>query len=305
MNAVSGPPIKASAIRVRTSAGFPGDLNEPHPLSVEQCGFFRENGFIKLKHVLSPGTLDFYARVISDQVKRMNTQHQPLEQRDLYGRAFLQVMNIWTKNTVVRDFVFSRKLARLAAELMGVNGVRLYHDQALYKEPGGGMTPWHADQFYWPLDTANTITVWVPLQATPLEMGPLAFAPKSHLLPIGRDVAISAESEQIIDRTLHDLKMEIVEAPYELGEVSFHLGWNWHHAGANQTDRPRRVMTMIYFEDGARLIAPRHKNHQADWHAWMPGVQVGEEVKSTLNPLLWQRSSCGCCCTAGAPCAGR
>lgn len=27
-----------------------------------------------------------------------------------------------------------------------VDGVRIYHDQALFKSPGGGPTPWHCDQ---------------------------------------------------------------------------------------------------------------------------------------------------------------
>ncbi len=46
----------------------------------------------------------------------------------------------------MRKFVFGTRLARIAAELMGVRGVRIYHDQALCKLPGGGPTPWHADQ---------------------------------------------------------------------------------------------------------------------------------------------------------------
>ena len=60
--------------------------------------------------------------------------------------------------------------------LLEVAGVRLYHDQALFKEAGGGHTPWHADQFYWPLATDRTVTAWVPLVDVPMEMGPLAFA---------------------------------------------------------------------------------------------------------------------------------
>lgn len=43
-------------------------------------------------------------------------------------------------------------------------------------ETGGGVTPWHADQYYWPLATDRSVTVWVPLQETPLPMGPLSFA---------------------------------------------------------------------------------------------------------------------------------
>ena len=58
----------------------------------------------------------------------------------------VQVMNLWERDADVRKFVFGTRLARVAAELMGVSGVRLYHDQALCKLPGGGPTPWHADQ---------------------------------------------------------------------------------------------------------------------------------------------------------------
>ena len=272
-----------------SSAAFRADIDGIHPLSPAQIERFRANGYLKLRDVFSRDTLEFYGRVITDEVRRLNKEHRPMEKRDLYGRAFLQVMNIWTKSVTVRDFVFGKKLARLAAELLEVDGVRLYHDQALYKEPGGGITPWHADQFYWPLDTDRTVTVWIPLQDTPLEMGPLAFAPKSHLSTTGRDVAISAESEALISRTLQECRMEVDETAYELGEVSFHLGWNWHRAGANRSVLPRRVMTIIYMEQDARLLEPRHENHRQDLAAWMPGAGVGEIINTPLNPVLWSR----------------
>ena len=51
-----------------------------------------------------------------------------------------------------------------------VKGVRIYHDQALYKEPGGGCTPWHADGYYFPLSSEKILTAWVPLQPVPKTM---------------------------------------------------------------------------------------------------------------------------------------
>ena len=65
---------------------------------------------------------------------------------------------------------------------MGVDGVRIYHDQGLFKEPGGGPTPWHQDQFYWPLDTVHTITMWMPLVDIDEVMGPMRFASGSQAL---------------------------------------------------------------------------------------------------------------------------
>jgi ectoine hydroxylase-related dioxygenase (phytanoyl-CoA dioxygenase family) len=176
----------------------------------------------------------------------------------------------------------------MAAELLGVRGVRLYHDQALYKEPGGGITPWHADQYYWPLSNANTVTVWIPLQATPLELGPLAFAVGSHKFEAGRELGISDESEKEISRSMREHNYPLHETPYELGEVSFHYGWTFHRAGRNVSDRPRAVMTIIYMDEDMRLAAPKNKNQQNDWDTWLPGAKIGEPIATPLNPLVYR-----------------
>ena len=264
------------------------DLDADYPLASDRIQRFREQGFVKLKDVLSPETIAFYGEEITREVFRLNTLNKPMEERTTYERAFLQVMNIWTKSDTVREFAFSRKLARIAAGLMGVSGVRMYHDQALYKEASGGITPWHADQYYWPVSTENTCTVWVPLQATPMEMGPLAFSVGSHQHRMGRDLEISDESEVQISRELLEKGLPLEQSPFDLGEVSYHYGWTFHRAGGNTTPEARRVMTIIYIEDGCRLLAPRNKNQQADWDTWMPGTAIGDMVDSPLNPVLFR-----------------
>ena len=264
------------------------DLTAPYPLTPAQLAQFRAQGFIKLKNVLSAATLDDYGREITAQVVRLNALRKPMHERTTYEKAFLQVMNIWTKSAVVKEFVFSQRLARIAAELMGVPGVRLYHDQALYKEPNGGITPWHADQYYWPVDTDNTCTVWIPLQATPREMGPLAFSATSHKCNFGRTLAISDESEKRISKELLDRQLPQVEEPFDLGEVSYHYGWTFHRAGVNASPHPRQVMTVIYMADGCHAIKPQNKNHSADLETWLPGLKPGDLAASPLNPLLYR-----------------
>lgn len=261
-------------------------ITEPYGLPAEAIENYRRDGYVKLKDVLSADVIAFYGARISELVQLLNKEEKPLAERGTYGRAFLQIMNLWTKDEIAREFAFSRRLARIAAELMGVAGVRMYHDQALYKEPGGGYTPWHVDQFYWPLSNANSVTVWAPLQATPLPLGPLSFAIGSQVIEAGRDLAISDESEEKIRYNLRDFPID--EGAYDLGEVSFHSGWTFHRAGPNTSDMPRAVMTMIYIEDGIRLIRPRHKNHENDWNTWMPGVEIGGIVDSPMNPVLYR-----------------
>src|SRR5688500_5014197 len=114
------------------------ELGAPYRLSEERIRFYRENGFVRLKGVFSAETIAAYGPRITQKVKDLNTLDLPMEQRTTYQKAFLQVMNIWTKDALVKEFVFGRRLARIAAELMGTRGTRLYHDQALYKEASGG-----------------------------------------------------------------------------------------------------------------------------------------------------------------------
>jgi ectoine hydroxylase-related dioxygenase (phytanoyl-CoA dioxygenase family) len=263
-------------------------LEKPYALASEQIEFYQKNRFIKLKHVLNEESIAFFNRVISDKVAEMSTSVAPLEVRDTYGKAFLQLFNLWREEEKIKAFVFSKRLAKIAADLMQTEGVRLYHDQALYKEGGGGITPWHADQYYWPLETDKTVTAWIPLQETPLEMGPLEFSAGSHQIVEGRELAIGDESETVIQQRLRVTDFKHVIEPFDLGEVSFHSGWVFHRAGANTTNQVRRVMTIIYMDRDMRLKNPENQNQIADWNTWCPGAVVGEVINSPINPILYQ-----------------
>ncbi|WP_080059065.1 phytanoyl-CoA dioxygenase family protein [Spirosoma aerolatum] len=264
-------------------------LAEPYTIGPEAVDFYRENGYVKLKHVLSPAVLDYYGTIITDLVFRLNTLVKPMEERTTYERAFLQIMNLWRQDEQAKEFVFSKRLAKIAADLMEVDGVRLYHDQALYKEPSGGITPWHADQFYWPLASPKTVTVWIPFQETPMEMGPLAFAEGSQHVEIGRDIEISDESETILADELQRQNFSMNDTPFELGEVSYHAGWTFHRAGPNLSDRPRKVMTMIYMDKDQIISQPRNQYQVADHVTWLGGLPVGSQPQDEMNPVLYSR----------------
>lgn len=250
---------------------------------------FNRDGFIHLSGVLSAETIAEYEPTITSEVIRLSTQHLPLAERDTYGRAFLQVTNLWQQNEKVNRLVFSSRLAGIAAKLLGVHAVRLYHDQALYKEPGGGHTPWHADQYYWPLSSDRCLTIWIPLQETPLEMGPLAFARGSHNFAYGRDLPISDESEVRLEAAVAQQQFDDVVRPFALGDASFHRGWTFHHAGSNEGTEPRRVMTVIYMDADIRIAEPTNEAQVSDLK-FMAGAEIGQVPDTPANPVLFDDS---------------
>jgi len=276
-----------AALPTQVPADIQEVLDEPYALDEAQITAFREDGFVKLPGFWPDEVLDFFDPVVSELTFRQAADLAPMEERDTYSKAFIQVSNLWPTNPVVAAFACSRRGARAAAELMGCTGTRMWHDQALYKEPAGGFTPWHADQQYWPMSNGNSVTQWCPLSAVPMEMGPLSFGKGTHVKNIGRDLPISDESERIIREAIKKQGLSESFEPYEKGEVSFHYGWTLHRAGGNTTDQARKVFTIIYMDEDMKLIEPKNPAHQSDWERWTPSTKVGEVMDDDLNPVLY------------------
>ncbi len=281
------PGTRAGLTMIQTGDAVRRELGAAYPLDNCSVTAFREQGFVTLGQVLSPETLACYGPEITRLTLELTQETRPLAERGTYAQAFLQVTNLWRQSQRVREFVFARRLAKLAAELLGTSAVRLYHDQSLYKEPGGGITPAHADQFYWPLASDRAVTAWIPLQGVTEEMGPLGFYAGSHRCDFGRDLRISDESEQRIRAHLEAQDYPFVVEPFAAGDVSFHLGWTFHRALANRSATPRSVMTVIYMDADMRLARPANEFQDLDAKTWCPGVAFGELAASPLNPVLY------------------
>ncbi len=267
------------------------DLSSDYALQPAQIEELRRDGHVLLREVCSPQELAIYRAAINSAAERHNTETRPLEERDTYGKAFLQIMNLWEQDEAVKKFTLSQRFAKIAAELLGVEGVRIYHDQALFKEPGGGPTPWHQDQYYWPLDTDNTITMWMPLVDVPLEVGSMTFGTKSHELGYLGEFKISDESDKIFDKLIADNNIDLTNyGALQAGDATWHYGWTLHGAPGNPTPKVREVMTIIYIADGARIIDPAgNSNRQDDIERWLPGLKPGDLAASALNPLVYRK----------------
>jgi ectoine hydroxylase-related dioxygenase (phytanoyl-CoA dioxygenase family) len=264
------------------------ELGENYLLSPKDIAAFRRDGHILLKGVVSPTEVAAYQPYIKAAVDRYNTEHRPFAERDTYAKAFLQIMNLWVRDEAVRRFTLARRFGKIAADLMGVKGVRIYHDQALYKEPGGGFTPWHQDQYYWPVDTDHTLTMWMPLIDVTPEMGTMVFASGSQETGYIGDLPISDKSEEVFNLFVKERGYPLYPSPaMSGGDATFHGGWTLHCAPGNKTDVTREVMTIIYVADGSHAIKPDNKNRANDLADWMPGLKPGDLVASPLNPLVY------------------
>jgi ectoine hydroxylase-related dioxygenase (phytanoyl-CoA dioxygenase family) len=256
-------------------------------LSMTEIQQFQRDGHVLVRGLASLDEVEVYRPVIESVVEEVAEGHDTQGRIDDYSKLFTQVTNVWRLSEEGRRIVFSRRFAAVAAQLLGVPSVRLYHDQALFKPPGAGRTPWHQDRYYWPLDTDRTVTMWLALVDVPEEMGPMCFASGSHRATGLGELAISDDTDRRLTALIAARKWPVWSEPVRAGDATFHSGGTLHSAGANRSERVREVLTVIYYAAGVRASQPANDNQRVDLEVFLPGIRPGEEAKSELNPVLY------------------
>jgi len=152
---------------------------------------FRRDGFVVVPDLLDAGELArFGAAVDAAVARRSRHDTRTLAEKSRYEQSFVQCQNLWEDSPNVRPLTFHPRVAGTAARLLGVDAIRLWHDQALYKEAGGRETDSHQDQPYWPIVETDTITAWIPFDGSTLSNGAMGYLPGSHRLGVREFVNI-------------------------------------------------------------------------------------------------------------------
>ncbi|MEO1309791.1 MAG: phytanoyl-CoA dioxygenase family protein [Pseudomonadota bacterium] len=274
---------RAPAFQMLSLEAIKAELNRPYPLCEAERSAFLRNGSIKLKNVVSP---DAALTLRAEQKALLERAHSARLDAVGDGR-FLSLEMVWTENPLVRAFVLSPRIAGIAAELLQVPAVRLYHDNILSKEPAGGRTPWHFDDHHFPLATHNVATAWLPCQAIPPWMGPLAFARPIEAWKLVKDVPFNTRDtsyDREVAARFQENEVVVDDAPFDLGDVSFHHNLSFHTAAANRSTLSRIVLANTYYEDGARVIDDPTMV-SGDWRKFIPDTEPGEPAASPLNPI--------------------
>ncbi|MGB5831009.1 MAG: phytanoyl-CoA dioxygenase family protein [Thiohalocapsa sp.] len=272
-------------------AELASELRSRYPIGQIEREQFLVNGHIKLRGVLSPGAV---LRLRNELVRLLEAAFETTLDHDASAR-FLSLEMVWLSNPLMREFVLSPRIARIAADLLDIPRVRLYHDNVLSKEPGCGRTPWHHDDQHFPLATQDVVTAWIPAQPIPTAMGPLAFAKPIGVHELVADIPFNKFDTSYDRRVAEAFRRNTVaveNGPFELGEVSFHHNLSFHTADPNRTRRSRIVLANTYFADGARVVdLPTMVS--GDWEKFIPGIRPGEPAASALNPVCWPPEQAG------------
>lgn len=255
---------------------------------------------------ISPKLLD------DDQIARLRQAHERIWAGEKDGDGYpmhpyrlpnnpaqlRKLDNSWWINDEIKNIVTDPLIGELTADLLNVDEIRLWHDQAIYKPGVGdvettvGNVGWHQDFGYWQCSsTTEMVTVWIALQDTDLTNGGMSTIVGSNkwgLIP---------DSDAFFDQNMEQLKekfssagREWIEEPCILkaGQASFHHALTFHGSGPNRTSEPRLSIVAHLMPGGTHYKA--HVQRHENVRLLGPRPYNGQSFEGEYFPTLFRRA---------------
>jgi ectoine hydroxylase-related dioxygenase (phytanoyl-CoA dioxygenase family) len=243
-----------------------GDVHQV-PSEDDVC-FFRSHGWWVSQRILPDDVLDAalagFARYHAGKRDRRLPEiastfdWQPSEQECLQQNGYIS-LQIAEVGALVRHPI----LAMTAARLLAVDGIRLFHDRLIVKQPdvSGNLTAlgWHTDRAYWRTCTSTAmLTAWIPFQDTNAAMGPLMVMDGSHRWGGNDWMATSHQRDlEALERRVSHLGQPIQKVTIEMrrGQVSFHHCLAVHGSAPNRSGATR-IALAIHIQSAENRYQP-------------------------------------------------
>ncbi|HEX8834789.1 MAG TPA: phytanoyl-CoA dioxygenase family protein [Abditibacteriaceae bacterium] len=270
-------------------------------LSPEQISSYQENGFLIIENFLDSAELENWRRITDEAVanrlnasanagdwgKDSNSLSNQGNDDSYYSQVFTQCIRLADTHEGMHELMYDARLGEVAGTLAGVDGIRIWHDQALIKPPFGNATAWHLDNPYWSFSSPNSISIWVPLDDATLHNGCMYYLPGTHKTARYDNVNIGQNQRDLFKVYPEWIGIEAVSGPCPAGSAVFHNGLTAHGAGTNMTPRPRRAMTCAYMPDGSTFNGVRNILPEDYFNSLKIGDVLNNEEQ---NPLIWSRN---------------
>ena len=240
--------------------------------SADDVRFYEEHGWFITPRIYSDAEIDValrgserYYRGERDHALPDGTLQSGWSPKDGDGLRKNDYASL--QNRELQSLVHKPLLAAIAATLAGVDEIRLWHDQLLYKPSLHGAARanvgWHTDRGYWKAATSTRmLTAWVPFHDVGEFNGTMQVIDRSHLWP---DNTVHLD---FFNPNLSELERRFVTGGHAVakipmtmkkGQVSFHSCLTIHGSGANASDRARRSIA-IHLQDGANRYSSLHRD---------------------------------------------
>ena len=229
-------------------------------LTQEQRDEFQRRGFLHVRECI-PRDMVEELRADYDRAVEGKCEIEAWKGR-IAPDKILQLGNPYKNIPGWDGHAYMQRIVGLGKALLGED-IEYKYDQLIYKPPHNPVELlWHQDAGYGWKGKANyrSGTCWLALSEVTREMGALQFIPGSHLEGIAEHVdathknPINAALEVKVDES------QAVAVEYGPGDVTIHHGRTLHYTCGNQTDQPRRGLSMHLWPEPNELDVEGESN---------------------------------------------
>lgn len=233
-------------------------------LTDDQLEFYKENGYILVKGLLSKEEAAMYRQHVHDLAHRLyvesNKGHDATwgAARDHAGgqKTVLQhCHDVQFQDAALARLITDPKLTGVAAQIIGPN-VQLHHTKMFIKPPEKGSPfPMHQDAPYFPHQNHSMIAAIIHFDDAPLEKGCVRVVPGTHksLLPH------SSSGGWHVDPEVYPVA-EATPCPAEAGDVLFFSYLTVHGSGVNESQEARTTL-LVQMRDP--MDPPSFRTHES------------------------------------------
>jgi phytanoyl-CoA hydroxylase len=258
-------------------------------LTSQQIETYRRDGFVAHPGFLSPDEVAELKAAVLETVASMGKRkiagdtHNWEAGDSFYDKVFTQRLNLWRVNPTIKRYMLNPALGQMLCALEGVDGFRVWHDQALIKEPFANATAWHLDNPYWSFHSRHAISIWIALEDATLHNGCMWFMPGTQQMARFDNVGIGANMAELFKFYPEMTKVDPVPVPMKAGDCSFHNGLTSHGAGANMTRGRRIAMTCAYMPVGSTFNGNKNVLPEPYFKSLKPGDVLAND---DWNPVV-------------------
>ena len=126
--------------------------------------FFGKHGYVVVSNVFAPEETRT-ANTAFDEMRHRFAEEMSLS-IEKYDERICQWRDLWMTEPHFNDLLNDERLHGVAQAFMQEEGVQLLHDHVIRKpyDALNDTVPWHQDFPFWPVDTPNSLSCWVPFE---------------------------------------------------------------------------------------------------------------------------------------------
>ena len=233
-------------------------------LTQEQIEFYRQNGYLLVKGVLSKAEAATYRQAGHELIERLSqtanldaTWGAARQVENAKDTKIFHCHNVQFYSALFARLMTDPRLTDPASQLIGSPNVQLHHNKMFIKPPEKGSPfPMHQDYPYFPHDRHTMMAAVFHFDDAPVEKGCIRVVPGTNLLgPIEHQ----REGGWILPFAQYPIE-SAVPCPAEAGDLLFFSYLTVHGSGINVSSEARTTW-LVQMRDPAD--PPTVKTHQS------------------------------------------